>query len=114
MYFVGSLGSEDIQETRINSEDRPWLELLAPLGEGTRRRFVGIELAQWEASLSAQAERRLAQFSHKAASGYRGGRLMVEWTQAISDGKQQRAGEIREQIRMTLGEETDRLIFGTP
>ena len=39
---------------------------------------------------------------------------MVEWTQAISDGKQQRAGEIREQIRTTLGEETDRLIFGTP
>ena len=113
MYFVGTIVSEDVQETRINSEDRPWLELLAPPGEGTRRRFVGPELARWEASLSPQVERSLSQ-SATAGAGYRGGRLMVEWTQAMFDGKQQRAAEIREQIRTTLGEQTDRLIFSMP
>jgi hypothetical protein len=114
LYFVGIVRSENVEEKRINSEDRPWLELLAPLHEGTSRFFVGAKLAAWEARFAVETEQLMAQLSVDAAAGYRGGRLMVEWTQATFEGDQRRAEEIQARMREALGEDVYRLIFGLP
>jgi hypothetical protein len=114
LYFVGVVRSENFEEKRVNSEDRPWLELLAPLREGAGGSFVGRKLAAWEARFATEAERLTAQLSVDAAAGYRGGRLMVEWTQATFEGDRPRAEEIQSQMREVLGEDVHRLIFGLP
>ena len=111
LYFVGIVRGEDVQEKRINSEDRPWLELLAPLQEGSGF-FVGRKLANWEAHFVTEAERLTAHLSVDAAAGYRGGRLMVEWTQATFEGDRRRADEVQARMREVLGDEIYRLIFG--
>jgi spermidine synthase len=114
MYFVGVVRSEDIEERRINSEDRPWLELFAPWRERRGGSFVGRKLAEWESRLTPETERWTSELSADAASGYKGGRMMVEWTQAMSQGNQLRASEIQGRMRRVLGDETYRLIFGLP
>jgi spermidine synthase len=112
LHFVGAVSGENLEERRINSEDRPWLELLAPLREGAGGFFVGRKLASFEAEFATEAERWTAQVSGDALAGYRGGRLMVEWTQATFDGDQRRAQEIQARMREVLGDELYRLLFG--
>ena len=114
LYFVGIVRSENFEEKRINSEGQPWLELLAPLHEGTSGFFVGAKLAAWEAQFAVETEQLMAQLSADAAAGYRGGRLMVEWTQATFEGDQRRAEEVQVRMRAALGEDVYRLIFGLP
>ena len=112
LYFVGVVRSENLEEKRINSEDRPWLELLAPRQESAGGFFVGRKLAAWEAQFATETEQLTAQLSADAVAGYRGGRLMVEWTQATFEGDQRRAEEIQARMREVLGEEVYRVIFG--
>jgi len=114
LYFVGVVRSENFEEKRINSEDQPWLELQAPLREEAGGFLVGRKLAVWEARFATEAERLTAQLSVDAAAGYRGGRLMVEWTQVTFEGDRPRAEEIQARMREVLGEDAYRLIFGLP
>ena len=112
MHFVGMLQSEDVQERRINSEDQPWLELLAPQREARRELFTGRKLVAWQSSLGSHAEKLTAELSTEAVAGFKGGWLMTEFTLSTFERNHRRADELQAQIREVLGEETYRLVFG--
>jgi spermidine synthase len=110
MHFVGVVRNEDIHEQRINSEDRPWLELHPLRGETAA--MTGRKLIEWSRSTASVHAETITQLSPEAASGYQGGRVMVEFTQATFENDRQRAAEMQARLREVVGEETFRLLFG--
>jgi spermidine synthase len=102
MHFVGILN--EISETRINSEDRPWIELLAPRHANF---LTGRRLQAWESAIPGRLE-------GDAELGRLAGHLMLEFTLATSEGNRQRAGQIQGQLREMLGPEASQLVFGSP
>ncbi|HMJ64815.1 MAG TPA: hypothetical protein VK615_05655 [Candidatus Binatia bacterium] len=110
MHFVGVVQNEDIHEQRINSEDRPWLELHPLRGETAA--MTGRKLIEWSRSAASTRAETITQLSPEAASGYQGGRIMVEFTQATFENDRQRAAAMQARLREVVGEETFRLLFG--
>jgi spermidine synthase len=102
MHFVGILG--EISETRINSEDRPWIELLAPRHANF---LTGRRLQAWESAIPGRLE-------GDAELGRAAGHLMLEFTLATSEGNKQNAGQIQGKLREILGPEAFQLVFGLP
>jgi spermidine synthase len=114
MYFVGIVRAEDTNETRVNREDRPWLELLAPLHRRDDEFITGRKLIDWQLNFSKQAERLTHELSPEAASGYQAGQLMAEFTLAVFQDNRQRAAEMQARIRELVGERTFGILFGVP
>jgi hypothetical protein len=112
MHFVGVVRPEEVKETRTNSEDRPWLELLAPLRRRDNQFMTGQKLVDWQLSLSRKAESFTQQLPPEAASGYQAGQLMVEFTLAMFQDNRQRAAEMQARIREAVGEQTFGVLFG--
>ncbi len=114
MHFVGVVRHEEVTETRTNSEDRPWLELLTPLRRRDDDFMTGRKLIDWQLHFSKQAERFTRDLSPEAASGYEAGQLMVEFTLAVFQNNRQRAAEMQARIRELVGERTFGILFGVP
>jgi len=76
--------------------------------------MTGRKLIEWSRSVASKHAETITQLSPEAASGYQGGRIMVEFTQATLENDQQRASESQARLRDTVGEETFRLLFGVP
>lgn len=107
MHFVGIVESEEVAEKRINSEDRPWLELLAPRHEGRGTFFTGRRLEAWQKEIAKSDV-----LTGDAAVGQAAGQLMMEFTAATSEGQRQHAGEIQARLLEMLGDEAFGLVFG--
>lgn len=104
MHFVGFVESGDLGERRVNSENRPWIELLA--SRHSTSGFTGESLLSWQREVANRTS-----LAEGAAAGQAAGILMAEFTLALSERRQQRAREIQRSIRQTLGEEAFRLVF---
>jgi spermidine synthase len=107
MHFIGIVESHEVMEKRINSEDRPWLELLAPRHEERGTFFTGRRLEAWEKEIAKSDV-----LTGDAAAGQAAGRLMMEFTMATSEGQRPRAEQIQARLREMLGEEAFGLVFG--
>jgi spermidine synthase len=104
MHFIGILNDEDIAEPRINSEDRPWIELFAPRQENF---LTGRRLQLWQSAMGGHLE-------GDAEVGRAAGHMMLEFTVATSESNRQRAQQIQGRLREMLGAETFQLVFGVP
>jgi hypothetical protein len=102
MHFVGIVDHEE--ETRINSENRPWIELLAPRQKSSR--FIGRSLLTWQAHIGKRAS-----VTGDAERGRLAGELMMEFTLAVSERQEREAREVRGKLRGVLDEEAFRLVF---
>jgi spermidine synthase len=102
MHFVGIL--DHVAEVRINSEDRPWIELLAARHPNF---LTGRRLQVWESTIQAPVE-------GEAELGRAAGHLMLEFTLATFEGNRPVAAQFQGRLREILGPEAFQLVFGTP
>ncbi|MDX1951203.1 MAG: hypothetical protein SFY81_03415 [Verrucomicrobiota bacterium] len=106
MYYIGVIGRGDavVEDGKLHTEDKPWLELLSGRG---RKMFTGRELKGWQETVLARSG-----FPVGAENGARAGLLMMEFTLAISEGRMEEAKAVQGQILSLLGAAAGEAVFG--
>lgn len=112
MHLIGfvSRAQLDASEARLNTEDRPWLELPdSKAGEF----FVGRGLQKWERQIREASRNQLTQtLPAEALRGWQAGESMLEFTLSLQEGRAAEAKSAEAQVRQWLGEEASRTVFG--
>ncbi|HEY4245639.1 MAG TPA: hypothetical protein VGM64_02220 [Lacunisphaera sp.] len=116
MNFVGFLETADVPagETRLNREDRPWIELLGPMlhTEGNDRSlFTGRQLQAWLDQVTQRSQSQLAQLPARELSAVKAGRVLGEMTMCLSENNRAGAIAAKGQLQQMLSAETFRLLF---
>jgi spermidine synthase len=113
MHFAGMLESADLSaaETRLNTEDRPWVELLGPDTAGTAPWFTGRLFQDWLDALGIRSLARPNLLSEPERNGVAAGRALGAMTLAMQE--QNRAGVLaaQDRVRSLLPPETYRGLF---
>jgi spermidine synthase len=94
MHFVGILGLEDAVADRINSEDRPWLELIGPRQHAGASRgpiVAGQRLQDWLGEVRRLSAGRLSGLGASEAAGIEAGILLHDYSLALSLGDEEAA-----------------------
>jgi spermidine synthase len=107
MHRVGVLKSGDLpaEETRLNTEDRPWIELLGPMlhaGGNRDTLFVGRRLQAWIAQVSRTTQERSAPLSQEAARGVIAGALFADLILCVDEENGRGAHAAQEKLKQTL------------
>jgi spermidine synthase len=90
MHFVGELRPEDLPagDARINSEQRPWVELIGPrhhAGAGAGVLFTGRRLQAWEREVAQRSIERFQALGPAERSGIEAGDVLLEFALALSE-----------------------------
>lgn len=117
MHFLGSITAADLttHESRINREDRPWVEILGPLlhaGESrselcTGRRFQGWIRKTWPNPVSENSA-----IHTTVAPSAEAGEIMYEFSLQLSEGNQAGVREAQSRLREKVPSEVYRSLFG--
>ncbi|HEY6226274.1 MAG TPA: hypothetical protein VI282_04035, partial [Verrucomicrobiae bacterium] len=111
MNFIGSVKRSDINpKWRINSEDRPWVELLGPISATRQNSFVGRPLQNWCRELNAVSMSRFNAGELEAAA-MNAGDLLFDFTLALSENNQPAATRAQSQLQQLLPPALYTIIF---
>ncbi len=116
MNFIGALEVSDLPatETRLNREDRPWVELLGPLlhaGGSEVTLFTGRRLQVWLNQVALRSQTRLPPLPEREAIAVEAGRVLAEMTLCLSENDRTGASAAQQRLRQMLPPETFRLLF---
>jgi spermidine synthase len=111
MHFVGALRTQDLQGTRINREDRPWIELLGPMRPAREALCVGRRFQAWLGQVKQQTRGRAPNLNAMEAAGFEAGDLMLEFTLLLSEGNQPGARAVQARLQRLLPEHAFKKIF---
>jgi spermidine synthase len=119
MYCVGVLEADDLPrgDGRLNTEDRPWLELTGPLahaGASAATQFSGRRLQAWEDELTRRSIPRLAARGEREAAGLEAGRALLELSLAMQERDDAAAAAAQERVRSLLPPRALAAIFQAP
>lgn len=111
MSFVGAVDRSP--GAKMNSEDHPWVELLAPLNHsGNGKLFVGSALHHWMEETAANSEnsvRIMERIQNKDAR--RAGLLLSEYTLALSENNDGRARAAATELKKLMPSTVYALLF---
>lgn len=116
MHFAGVLeiGSLPAGESRINREDRPWVELIGPMqhaGQPETSAFTGRRLQTWLHQVKQQSAGRVPALGEVETAGSRAGDLLQEFALSLSERNQPAAQAAQTQMRGLLSESAYRILF---
>jgi spermidine synthase len=114
LYFAGVLEPADLADgdTRVNRDDRPWLELLGPWDEGdAQERCTGRRLQAWLADLRRRSEPRLGALGARERRAMEAGDWLFELSLALAERNDTAAQSAQERVRALLPEATFRALF---
>ena len=101
-------------ETRLNREDRPWIELLGPMlqtGENKNALFTGRRLQAWLDEVADRSQNRLLPWPKREAAAVAAGRVLAELTLSLAEENRVGARAAQDKLRELLPAETYRLLF---
>ncbi len=117
MQRVGAVVAGDLTGTdqRINSEDRPWVELLGPKlhggGSDAAELFVGRRLQGWLDEVRAKASGRVTDLSEPERTTAAAGRVLAELILRMAERDQVGVETAQERLRRELPEGAYRALF---
>ena len=116
MNFVGVLEASDLpaSETRLNREDRPWIELLGPMlhaGGNQETLFTGRRLQVWLDDVMLRSRDRAGPLPERESSAVTAGSVLAEMTLCLAEGNGTGARAAQEHLRQMLPDEAFRLLF---
>ncbi len=117
MNWVGWLEARDLaaEETRINREDRPWIELLGPLAHGGARRdalFTGRRLQAWLDGVHARSRAEIeALLPAEDARATEAGSAFGELVLGLAERDERGVRAAQERMERLLPVETLRQLF---
>jgi len=116
MHYVGTVKREDLPrgDARVNSENRPWVELLGPRLHGGRNDavFVGYELEAWLQTLRAKTLARESALREEQRRAMEAGAALAEMILKMRDGDRNGAGDANGRLRGLLPADTYRALLG--
>ncbi len=116
MHYVGSLTRADLPagDARLNSENRPWVELLGPRLHGGRNEavFVGSELEAWLQKVRTRTLARERVLEEEQRRAMQAGAALAEMILKMREGDRGGAAEANERLRGLLPAETYRALLG--
>jgi spermidine synthase len=114
LYFAGVLEPADLAagDTRVNRDDRPWLELLGPWNGGdAQERCTGRRLQAWLADLRRRSEPRIFALGARERRAMEAGDWLLELSLALAERNDTAAQSAQERVRALLPEATFRALF---
>lgn len=114
--FIGVLEPGDLpaSETRVNSENRPWIEFLGPRERGRGghgRFFTGRPLQQWMENVSRRSAERLGPGAERIAKSMTAGGALAEMTLCLQEGDRRGMAAAQARLKTMLPEATYRSLF---
>jgi spermidine synthase len=114
LYFAGVLEPADLgtDDTRVNRDDRPWLELRGS-GNGSARepRCTGRRLQAWLADLRRRSEHRIDALGARERRAMEAGDWLFQLSLALSEHDDAAAQSAQDRVRALLPEATFRALF---
>ena len=113
MHFVGLLETADLPagETRLNREDRPWVELLASRESGTDDYFTGRRSQAWLEQIRLHPARRGAPLPTAQSAAVAAGAELAELTLCLQEGNQAGAHAAQTRLEKLLPAAVYRSLF---
>ncbi len=116
MNLVGVLEIADLpsRETRLNHEDRPWIELLGPMlhaGGSQATLFTGRRLQAWLEQVRLRSRGRLAQIPEQEKNAMAAGSVLAEITLYLAEENQAGANAAQERLRQMLPTDVYQSLF---
>ena len=116
MHFVGVLEAADLPpgDSRLNREDRPWIELLGPMlhaGGNKDKLFTGRRLQAWLNQLRSRSRERLGPLPAREETGVSAGEILAEMVLCVAEDNHAGADAAQERLRQTLPEASYRAVM---
>lgn len=117
MQRVGVIERGDLapDEVRMNTEDRPWVELLGPklhgAGADKDELFVGRRLQAWLDETQRRSAGRMAELSEPERTTAAAGRLFAELVLRLAEHDERGAEAARAEMQQRLPEPAYRALF---
>lgn len=113
MNFVGLLETADLpaDETRLNREDRPWVELLASMENGTEDYFTGRRSQAWLEQIRLRPAARGAPLPAAPSAAVAAGAELAELTLCLQEGNQAGAHAAQARLEKLLPATVYRSLF---
>jgi len=117
MQWVGVIEASDLpaDEVRINSEDRPWVELLGPklhgAGQSTDALFIGRRLQAWLDDVQRRSASRMAEWPEPERASAAAGRVLAEFVLRLSEHDEAGAEAAQAELRRRLPDAEYRALF---
>ena len=111
MNFIGAIYATEVNPTwRINSEDRPWVELAGSPG---RSAFTGRAFQKWSNELNAVSIHRFNATEREAAA-IQAGSLLFEFTLNLSENNRPAAARAQAELQQLLPPSIASVLFPKP
>jgi len=117
MQWVGVIEASDLpaDEVRINTEDRPWVELLGPklhgAGQSTDALFIGRRLQAWLDDVQRRSASRMAEWPEPERASAAAGRVLAEFVLRLSEHDEAGAEAAQAELRRRLPDAEYRALF---
>ena len=115
MNLVGVLEAGDLPagETRLNTEDRPWIELLGPLrpAGGRETFFTGRKLQRWLDQVRLRSRARLGGLPAGETNAVAAGGVLAEFTLCLAEDNRAGADAAQRRLREMLPADAYRSLF---
>jgi spermidine synthase len=116
MHRVGVILPEDLptSETRLNQENRPWIELLGPLlhaGGNKDQLFTGRRLQAWLDEVRRHSNERSTGLPERVTVGAAAGAVFAEFVLCLSEGNRAGAESAQEKLKQILPEASYRQLM---
>lgn len=117
MQRIGVIEAADLpaDEVRINSEDRPWVELLGPklhgAGQSTDSLFIGRRLQAWLDEVQRRSAGREAELPEPERATAAAGRVLAEFVLRVSENDRVGAEAAQAELQRRLPEPAYRALF---
>ena len=116
MSLVGNLENADLppEDPRLNSEDRPWIELLGPMlhtGGSESSLFTGRRLQAWLDRVTIRSQGSLSLLPERESTGVKAGRVLAEMTLSASENDRAGAIAAQKRLKQMLPDKTFRQLF---
>ena len=117
MHRIGMIQMSDLlpDETRLNREDRPWIELLGPMlhaGGDQDQLFTGRRLQAWVEKIRHKSDARTGSLPLMEAAGVEAGAIFNELVLCLAEGNTRGAEAAQDRLRQTLPEASFQQLMG--